>query len=239
LGYVADYDRVNTVMDAIAQQFGATLPIDQQILDRSTEMVESLQNTLDALNKQKDAITTAAQLQIDAIQAAKDKAAEDAQAAIDKLQENKQAIEDAAQATITKLEEQKKAIEKAADDQIEVLTRNEMQAHADRIRDHAFYTQFLDILSNGTRAVLGDGTTIVNSNAMVESNQSQLAEMQQTNEHLETLVTKQDEQITTLKQQLVAMSAGVQQMSSQLDQVVVKLDEGNRATRRAAEGAAV
>lgn len=163
-GFVNDFNRVNDIIAQLTQQFGATLPIDQQQLEAARQSVTALQATVDALGKQKDTISKASDAQIAVLQKAKDKAAEDAQRVIDKLQENKQKIQDDTAATIAKLEETKTAIQDAAQRQIEQLVRVESEAHQARIRQDEYWQQFLGLgafnpTGNGPETLPGDGTS--------------------------------------------------------------------------------
>lgn len=240
-GYVSDFQRVQAVIDAVSGSFGSTLPTDQQALAAAKATVTTLQAALDSLNEQKTAITDNATKQIDLLQAAKDKAAEDAQAIIDKLQGQKDAINADTQATIDKLEETKKSIETEAQRQIDALVENERRAHQDRLRSHEFYSAFLDILSNGERVVLGSGTEIANSTASAasEASQAQLTELQRANLQLTELVAKQNEQITTLKQEIRVLADGFTQVIAAMNENTSAVRDGNILTRRSFEGAAV
>lgn len=180
-GYVNDFNRVQSIIDALTQQFGATLPIDQQALDAARQTVVGIQGTIDALGKQKDTIQKAADAQIAVLQKAKDKAAADAQAIIDKLTENKQKIQDDTAATVAKLEETKTAIQDAATRQIEQLVRVETEAHQFRIRQDEYWQQFLGTgafnpTGNGPETLPGDGST---TPPTVPILQSQLAAQQE------------------------------------------------------------
>ncbi len=158
-GFVADFQRVQSIVAALTQQFGATLPIDQQQLEAARQTVTGLQQTIDALGKQKDAIQNAANKQIDVLQKAKDQANEDAQKVIDRLNENKQKISDDTAATVAKLQETKQAIQDAAQAQIDQLIKVETEAHLARLKQDQYWQTFLGLtdsavpLGNGTRPV--------------------------------------------------------------------------------------
>ncbi len=150
-GYVSDFNRVNEVLNAIEAQYGATLPVEEAQLEAARQAVDALQQTIESLGEQKQAITDAAQRQIDALQSAKDKAAEDAQKQLDKLNEQKDAINEGTRLTIERLQETRQAIETAAQQQIEQLVLSETRQHEYRLRDNAYWDTFLGITpSTGT-----------------------------------------------------------------------------------------
>ena len=192
----------------------------------------ALQSTVDALGKEKDAITKAAEAQIAVIQKAKDKAAEDAQRVIDKLNENKQKIQDDTAATIAKLEETKTAIQDAAQRQIDQLVRVETEAHQFRIRQDEYWQTFLGTgafnpTGNGPETLPGDGTT---TPVVTPILQSQLAAQEENTrvlgEKLDGLTAVLDRLLTTTVTasdvevgEQAATTAAVQYVGAQIRQL--------------------
>lgn len=147
--YVQVFDRVQAALTGIRNQFGASLPTDVQALEAARRTVTGIEQTIDALGAQKDAINAAAERQIAVLQAAKDQAAERAQRIIDGLTAQRDAISADADAQIKKLETVNDAIRKAAEDEIAVLIANEEAAHQQRVKDNAYYATFLERLGIG------------------------------------------------------------------------------------------
>ncbi len=232
-GFVNDFNRVNDIIAQLTQQFGATLPIDQQQLEAARQSVTALQATVDALGKQKDTISKASDAQIAVLQKAKDKAAEDAQRVIDKLQENKQKIQDDTQRSIDKLQETKRAIEDAAQRQIDELVRVQTEAHLTRLRQDEYWQQFLGTgatqpTGNGPETFPGDGTTVAPTLTVTHD---QLAAQRETNEKLDALqatlsrllgvtATANDEEVDATVQTTAAVQNVAQQIR-QLGQALV------------------
>jgi hypothetical protein len=143
-GFTQDFDRVQAVVDAVTRQFGATLPVDQLQLEALRQQVAATERSIDALGRQKDAITNAAEAQITVLEEAKAAAIEQAQAIIDKLEQQKATISEEAAATIAKLEETKTAIQKGADALIAQLIKDENAKLQTRLRENEFYDDFIE-----------------------------------------------------------------------------------------------
>ena len=201
-GFVADYDRVQSVIAAISAQYGVDLPVQEQQLLAAQATVERLNQTIERLNAQKDAIQEASARQIETLNAMKDKAAEDAQKVIEGLNAQKDKVTKDTEAIVTNLQEQKKAVEKSAADQIATLIANETQAHADRLQTNAYWKTYLGYIGASDAPIVdqgGGGITDIDSGIRTPAKSvaaSQLTETKALNTRVDTMITRLEQLVS-------------------------------------------
>lgn len=244
-GFVADYNRVQAVVDAVERQFGATLPLQEQQLEAARQAVESLQQTIESLGEQKQAIQDSAEAQIEAIQKAKDKAAEDAQTVIDRLTEQRDNIRDNAQKQIDKLNETKDAINLAAQRQIDELVKIETAAHLTRLRQDEYWSTFLGLTNpNGgsggdSRDRLRTGPRTAATSRPVQVAEDQLAEARTQNRQVEQTNTRLAQVESLVIQLIDVIVAQSQQQATETQQIVTAVDGVGAETRNTGQALAL
>lgn len=222
-GFVADFERVQSVVTQVQDAFGAQLPIAEQQLEAARAQVRSLDATLEGIDRQRAEIERQTAETVAVLEAARDKAAEDAQRQIDVLTEAREKISADAEATIAKLDEQRQAIIDAADKQIEQLIAAEEAALATRLRENEFYDQFALYQKNaeaffeaererdereqagrgpaaGESTVLTGGATPAGEKPVSETLAEQVTELRTLNRELSGRLDAQAERIAALVQ---------------------------------------
>ena len=238
-GFVSDFNRVQEVVAAVTQQFGKTLPIDQQALEAAKKQVDSLQQTVELLSKQKEAVQEQADKSIAILTQAKERAAEDAQRVLDALNEQKDKISTDAQAQIDKLTALNESIEQGVQKQIDALKAVEEEAHQQRLAQDSYWTTYLQLLAeNGGTAPTGtfkDGVTPVVITA--ENNPvaaAQLEEAKRANTILEERLTAMEERMTTAIEVAVAASNDEVSVGNRIVQALAAVAAETRAAAQAA-----
>jgi TP901 family phage tail tape measure protein len=141
-GFVEDFNRVQDTIAAVRDAFGATLPVDLQQLEALRKQVTQQEQTLVAIDAQKQAVQEAAEQQLAVLEAAKAEAQENARKLVEALTNQRKTITADAEATVAKLEETKQAVQDAADRAIEQLIADENAKLATRLRENEFYDLF-------------------------------------------------------------------------------------------------
>jgi len=239
-GFVADYNRVQSVIAAISGQYGVDLPVQQEQLIAAQKTVERLTDTIEMLGKQKEAIQDASSRQIDKLNEMKDQAAEDSQKILDSLNERKDKISADTQAIVDRLNEQKKAVEQSAADQIATLIANETQAHQQRLEANAYWKTFLTHIGAGTsiEEVGGGGIDDIDYGRTVKPKSVAAAQLTELKEMNTNLTDRMSTMVATLEQLVnVAVAASDDEVDATRD-VSRGVTQLIAETRNAAQAAA-
>jgi DNA repair exonuclease SbcCD ATPase subunit len=140
--FVEDFNRVATVIQAVRDQFGKSLPVDVQTLEAVRRQVATAEQSIEVLQRQKEVIQRTAEEQVALLQKAKDEAAEQSAQLIERLTNQRDAIQEASDKQLAKLEESRQAVLDSAQRQIDQLIADENAKLQTRLRENEFYTQF-------------------------------------------------------------------------------------------------